>query len=63
MSEWKIISLAFLLSLTVWQISVSNFALSPKKTSGDELAQSRLFPVIASVKELMKPAFKSGASR
>ncbi|NMS30973.1 sensor histidine kinase, partial [Vibrio parahaemolyticus] len=31
-----------------------------KKTSGDELAQSRLFPVIASVKELMKPAFKSG---
>ncbi|MDW2405965.1 histidine kinase dimerization/phospho-acceptor domain-containing protein, partial [Vibrio sp. 1262-1] len=30
-----------------------------KKTSGNELAQSRLFPVIASVKELMKPALKS----
>ncbi|MDV5059103.1 sensor histidine kinase [Vibrio diabolicus] len=30
-----------------------------KKTSGNELAQSRLFPVIASVKELMKPAIKS----
>ncbi|MGR5427161.1 sensor histidine kinase [Vibrio harveyi] len=30
-----------------------------KKTSGNELAQTHLLPVIASVKELMKPAFKS----
>ncbi|MGR5302810.1 sensor histidine kinase [Vibrio alfacsensis] len=30
-----------------------------KKTSGNELVHTRLFPVIASAKELMKPAFKS----
>lgn len=30
-----------------------------KKTSGNELAQTHLLPVIASAKELMKPAFKS----
>ncbi|MFZ3445231.1 sensor histidine kinase [Vibrio harveyi] len=30
-----------------------------KKTSGNELAQTHLLPVIASAKELMKPTFKS----
>lgn len=30
-----------------------------KKTSGNELTKTRLLPVIASAKELMKPAFKS----
>ncbi|MDW2245584.1 ATP-binding protein, partial [Vibrio sp. 1287] len=30
-----------------------------KKASGNELTQTRLLPVIASSKELMKPAFKS----
>ncbi|WP_049536100.1 sensor histidine kinase [Vibrio harveyi] len=30
-----------------------------KKTSGNDLAQTHLLPVIASAKELMKPAFKS----
>ncbi|MBR9787233.1 MAG: sensor histidine kinase [Vibrionaceae bacterium] len=30
-----------------------------KKTSGNELTKTRLLPVVASAKELMKPAFKS----
>ncbi|WP_447472821.1 sensor histidine kinase [Vibrio harveyi] len=47
-------------ALTDRMANISQQLLSfAKKTSGNELAQTHLLPVIASAKELMKPAFKS----